>query len=48
MQRLYKLSESRFTGFKDFEDKSLFSGDRWPDNFASCVSVPIAIGIAGW
>jgi len=23
-----KLSESRFTGFKDFEDKSQFSGER--------------------
>ena len=28
MQSLYKLSESRFTGFKDFEDKSLNSGER--------------------
>ena len=28
MQRLYKLSESRFTGFKDFEDKSLIFGER--------------------
>jgi hypothetical protein len=27
-ERLYKLSESRFTGFKDFEDKSLILGER--------------------
>ena len=32
MQRLYKLSESRFTGFKDFEDKILILGERGVDN----------------
>jgi hypothetical protein len=31
IKRLYKLSESRFTGFKDFEDKSLIFGERGTD-----------------